>query len=415
MTKVKSLITFFVTLLCLSCNSGGQSELIKFETVSGTITKPVTSNDLPYDSITLTYDIKWPVKGNAETVSLVRAHIISLVTGNSVSDEKNDIQDILNSIATKMAQDEGAFSKSIDVIADAETPFDSYLTIRALTEECYYMSRCIYLKEAVTIRLTDGKIFQGNNAIANEDMMKALITQHLIKAYQSEESDWLWSEHIMCEPYKVPIPQTPLSLTKDGVEVFYKQYEISDGSQPPFECVIPFDEVIYALTEEAQEFLNLKNGTTNETAKTESIKKPELDEESAISLIKKANLHKTEALSSDFKSIWKEEEVLFQYGAGADCVNVKNPDIKIFKIIPNEDGSLITVIFDYIDKDAPQMGWISKQDYFQKICAMDFIFENGQWVVDDYHEAWNSTVDKYSKDETSSKKSILREELEFLD
>lgn len=162
--------------------------------------------------------------------------------------------------------------------------------------------------------------------------------------------------------------------------------------------------VSYALTKDAQDFLYTEGKMTDV---------PELDETNAIELIKKANHYDSDVFSSELQSLFKRtglgnENPLLIYGAEPDCVGVNNPDIKIFKMIPNEDGEGIIVIFDFIDKEAPHMGWISKQDHHQKICAMSFIYENRKWVVDDYLEAWNSTVDKFNKNEASSIKSNLK-------
>ena len=146
------------------------------------------------------------------------------------------------------------------------------------------------------------------------------------------------------------------------------------------------------------------------TDRIENIKTSLPSEAEVVSLIKKANLHEVGYLSKDLKSSCDQssfgKDPFLKYGDYPDCVPVENPEIKILKILPQEsETGSVTVIFDFIDKDAPQMGWISMQDYNKKICAMDFIFENGKWIVDNFYEAWNATIDTFEKKNAQSAKS----------
>ena len=135
---------------------------------------------------------------------------------------------------------------------------------------------------------------------------------------------------------------------------------------------------------------------------------PNLEEPELIALIKKANLHKDGSLSKDLKGSCDKSYIgkdpFLKYGDYPDCVLVNNPDIKILKTIQDSEENITTVVFDFIDKDDPQMGWISKQDYNKKICAMDFIIEDGNWVVDNFYEAWDATIDSFDKHNASSVK-----------
>lgn len=145
--------------------------------------------------------------------------------------------------------------------------------------------------------------------------------------------------------------------------------------------------------------------TPNESAATD------ISEAKAVELIKKANLHEEGSLSKEFKAACEKDhfgkDPFLKYGDYPDCVLVTNPDIKIFKILPENENQRVTVVFDFIDKDSPNMGWISNQEYDKKICAMDFIFESGEWVVDDFFEEWNATVDTFDKNNaTSAKKNF---------
>lgn len=129
-----------------------------------------------------------------------------------------------------------------------------------------------------------------------------------------------------------------------------------------------------------------------------------LTEEKAIEVIKKANLNDTTRLSAEFQSIYEDGNLLC-YGAEPDCVYVNNPNIKILKIISN-DKDRFTVIFDFIDKDNLHMGWISQQEFIKKLCGVNIIRENNRWVVDDYLEAWDSSLENFLADASSYRKNV---------
>ena len=192
----------------------------------------------------------------------------------------------------------------------------------------------------------------------------------------------------------------------------YEMGEISSSSEGTFYCVIPYDEVRYVLSKYGQDFLSVQDEAKSDSPIKASTKASKLKEADIITLLKKANLHESEALSSEFKSLCNRfmsaNETFMKYGDFPDVVMVPKPDVKLFKIIPGSDENKLTVIFDFIDTEYPHMGWISKQDYHQKICAMDLLYENDKWVVDDYYEAWSTTVDKFKKEEANSVKAYFK-------
>ena len=364
-----------MTVIVVSCNSGKSSETITFKTLEGTIAKPAAMEDAPYDSIRLDYKIAWPIEGDKEAVAYIRSWIINGITkGSSVKNAKMNIEEILESIANEMSEDESyLWSKTIEVSADENVPFDSYLTVNLTNEGCVWMGRYADINnDALSIRMTDGMVFDPDNAIRDEENMRLLIGENIEKKYKKENSDWQWSnEIIFCSRYNVPMPKKPISMTKDGVLV---EYELGEISSPPagiFSCVIPFDEVKYVLTEAAKEFLSVSEVAESDSEDKISAKTADLQESEIIDLIKKANLHETGTLSKEFMSAC-EKDVAFgndpflKYGDYPDCVVVEEPDIKIFKIMSDSKDGRKTVVFDFIDKTAPHMGWISKQITIRK-------------------------------------------------
>lgn len=136
----------------------------------------------------------------------------------------------------------------------------------------------------------------------------------------------------------------------------------------------------------------------------------ELTEETVLDIIKKANLHDPDVISTEFLHLSEvaplyNEWPLLEYGEAPDAVKVNTPNIKILKIIENNDT--VTVLFDFIDEDYPHMGWISEQDYHQKLCAMNLVVENDRWVMDDYLICYNSTIENFNIDKARSYKSDL--------
>lgn len=418
MRKLSFLISFLLGLMSVACNNGTSSESIKFEMLEGEINKPVSFPESPYDSITLTYNIAWPISGDEQIVSYLQHWIIEgVASGSGIKNAKMDVRATLEAVADKMAATEAGelpWKKSIEVTAEENTPFNSYLTLNLQNEGYAYMAHYPDLHNAtLTIRMTDGEIFQPEMAIENTDKMRALIGENLIKHYKNEDPNWEWSERIMgYNRFNVPMPRSNPQLTKEGMAIKYEMGEISSSSEGTFYCVIPYDEVRYVLSKYGQDFLSVQDEAKSDSPIKASTKASKLEEADIITLLKKANLHESEALSSEFKSLCNRfmsaNETFMKYGDFPDVVMVPKPDVKLFKIIPGSDENKLTVIFDFIDTEYPHMGWISKQDYHQKICAMDLLYENDKWVVDDYYEAWSTTVDKFKKEEANSVKAYFK-------
>lgn len=411
MKKIKTLILFLISIIVVSCNSGKSSETITFKMLEGTIEKPVSMTDAPYDSISLNYKIAWPIEGDKEAVSYLQSWIINGITkGSSARNAKMTIEEILESIADEMTEDENyVFSKNISVSAEENVPFDSYLTLNLGMDGFIWMSpHPEFYSDALTVRMTDGAVFQPDKAIRDEEKMRLLIGENLEKRYKKEISDWQWSNEITsCNRYDIPLPHTPISITKDGVLVQYEVGEISFSAAGDFSCIIPFDEVKYVLTDAAKSFLSISDAGESDNEDKTSVKTADIQESEIIDLIKKANLHEAGSLSKSFLSACEKDgkNPFLKYGDYPDCVFVEEPDIKILKIMPDSKDGRKTVVFDFIDKTAPHMGWISKQDYNQKICAMDLVNEDGKWVVDDFFEAWDATLESFNKEDANSAKA----------
>ena len=411
MKKIKTLILFLISFLIVSCNSERSSDTITFKILEGTIEKPVSIVDAPYDSISLNYKIAWPIEGDKEAISYIQSWIINGITkGSSVRNAKMSLEEILESIADEMTSDESyLWSKTIEVSADENVPFDSYVTLNLANEGRVWMGRYADINnDALSIRLTDGMVFDPEIAIKDEENMRLLIGENLEKECKKENSDWQWSnEIIFCNRYNVPMPKAPISLTKDGVRVVYEMGEISSSSAGGFVCIIPYDEVKYVLTDAAKSFLSISDAGESDNEDKTSVKTADIQESEIIDLIKKANLHESGSLSKSFLSACEKDgkNPFLKYGDYPDCVFVEEPDIKILKIMPDSKDGRKTVVFDFIDKTAPHMGWISKQDYNQKICAMDLVNEDGKWVVDDFFEAWDATLESFNKEDANSAKA----------
>ena len=220
MRKLNFLISFLLGLMSVACNNGTSSESIKFEMLEGEINKPVSFPESPYDSITLTYNIAWPISGDEQIVSYLQHWIIEgVASGSGIKNAKMDVRATLEAVADKMAATEAGelpWKKSIEVTAEENTPFNSYLTLNLQNEGYAYMAHYPDLHNAtLTIRMTDGEIFQPEMAIENTDNMRALIGENLIKHYKNEDPNWEWSERIMgYNRFNVPMPRSNPQLTK---------------------------------------------------------------------------------------------------------------------------------------------------------------------------------------------------------
>ncbi|MDE5848897.1 MAG: hypothetical protein K2H38_02030, partial [Muribaculaceae bacterium] len=276
--KLKSVLSISLCMLlcCLfvackgnASNGGNSTERIEFETLEGVIKKPVSFADASYDSISVEYDIDWPVKGNEETVSYVQKWIIDQMTdGGDVKTVKTDILEVLDMIADGMNNAEAPFTKSIKVAVLENTPFDSLLMISFFEESFAWMANYPGYKDVtLSIRQTDGKIFQPDKAIADEGGMRRLIGKNLKKQYEEDDPNWNWSDEIqLCDESDIPMPVTPISLTTKGVLVSYMPGEISMRIAGGFSCIVPYEEVKPVLSESALEFLYGNNSAKNDSS-----------------------------------------------------------------------------------------------------------------------------------------------------
>ncbi len=116
--------------------------------------------------------------------------------------------------------------------------------------------------------MTDGAVFQADNAIWNPDGMRSLIAKYLERECKAQDPNWRWSDQIMdYSPYNLPLPTQPISLTKEGVLIQYGLAEISSRAAGWFSCVIPYDEVMPVLTNEARDFLTASDAPKSKKKK----------------------------------------------------------------------------------------------------------------------------------------------------
>ncbi|MDE5849908.1 MAG: hypothetical protein K2H38_07180 [Muribaculaceae bacterium] len=403
MKKLHFLFILFVVVILGSCKATGSSSNIEFEILEGKIEKPVSfaDADVQYDSISVDYKIAWPVRGDEKVTGLIKGWIIEQLSGDRNVDSSNiDIMEILDSMADKLASSDGAVNQIIEVIAEEDTPFESYLTVNFDDETSFWMAHYSDYKSAsLSIRLTDGKVFNPDNAIANTDKMRGLIQANLQKQFEYSE----WFEVI--GDYNrngIPMPKQPIKLTKEGILVNYLPAEISYHAAGGFSCIVPYDELMYALSDDAMEFLS-KPQEKNLEKKILLKDGMELTESEAIELIKKANIRAAGSLSSDFQAACDKDEFygdapFLKYWFYPDAGEVINPDIRILRMFEDSERGKVTVIFDFIEASATHMGWVNRQsDERDKIVAMDFIRENDKWVVDNFYEEMHTSLDDFIK------------------
>ncbi|MDE7349810.1 MAG: hypothetical protein K2N25_01980 [Muribaculaceae bacterium] len=275
--KLKSVISvsFCMLLCCLfaackgnASNGANSTERIEFETLEGVIKKTVSFADASYDSISVEYNIDWPVKGNEEILAYVQNWIVEQMTAKGkVKTVKTDIREVLDMIADEMNSEEAPFTKSIKVTALENTPFDSFMTINFFEESSEWLANYPeYRDVTLSIRLSDGKVFQPENAIGDERKIRRLIGKYLRRQYEEEDPNWVWSDEIeFSDESNMPLPYTPISLTTKGILVSYVPGEISTPIAGGFSCIVPYEEVKPALSESALEFLYGNDSAKNDS------------------------------------------------------------------------------------------------------------------------------------------------------
>ncbi len=113
MKNFNFMFLLLMCIVCASCNSRESSNDIKFETLEGTIQKPVTFEESPYDSISIEYKIAWPVGGNAEVEAYSGAWVKNDMThGSGIRNAKKTLEQLRDAIADKMAKDENSTFKN---------------------------------------------------------------------------------------------------------------------------------------------------------------------------------------------------------------------------------------------------------------------------------------------------------------
>ncbi len=379
-------------IVCASCNSGESSNNIKFETLEGTIQKPVTFHESPYDSISIEYKIAWPVDGNKNMVSYLQSWIIDRISaGSGIKNAKLGVIDILDSIANEMSRDDESmmFDKKIEVSIEENTPFDSYLTLNVMNEGYIWLARYQDLNNAsLTIRLTDGEIFQADKAIRSEESMRNLIVKHIEKNYKKEDPNWQWSnEIIFYNKYNLPLPKNNITLTKDGVFVAYDMGEITASPAGMIFCTIPYDEAIPVLSKNAQDFLNYGNHSNNINTDTNNSSdknktSSELSNQDIIKLIKQANIKGNTALSEDLKKVTDKDtgkSTIINY---SEFAYVPDITIEVSNIDMSDSGDYATVAFYFapLYEGEYDKSNLSDDEYLR---LAKFVFENGTWKVDD--------------------------------
>ncbi len=247
-----------VAVLFGSCKANGSAGSIEFETLQGVISKHVTNLDVTYDSIKIEYDLVWPVGGDEKVVSYVKGWIVEQITGERYANTNNlEIKEILNSMADKMASDASSWTKNIQISANENTPFESYLTLAFFEEgEEYMANHTDYRDASLSIRLSDGKVFDAQNAMSITPISGELIERYIHSEYIKENSEKEWQENIKSYlPDVLPMPLTPLRLTKEGIAISYMPGELVPSVYSGLSCVLPYDKAKDILSAEAKEFL----------------------------------------------------------------------------------------------------------------------------------------------------------------
>ncbi len=273
---MKKVLTFWMCALLgavgllTSCGKGSaDSEAAAVDSVSskptmvfkvhkGSLNQAVKT-DMPFDTVTLTYDIAWPEQGQPEAVAALRKWIVANISNNEIAyQDGTELKDVLTSLLKALAAKapEGAIDEEITVQAEKDTPFEGYGTIQLFTDTRTYMAR--YSDDhriSATLRFADGQILDTSNAVTDKKKMISLITKYLEIEGKKQDPNWRWSNNITSAKNGFDLPRTPVLLTKEGVKVYYGLGEISSAAAGDFWCTIPYEEAIPALSDEVKAFL----------------------------------------------------------------------------------------------------------------------------------------------------------------
>lgn len=265
-------------LLITSCSSQASVETVGFTTITNTLQKASNpAAELPYDSVSLTYSIAWPVKGDEATVRRLREWTLTQLGIKTTLPENADtkaVRSILDKHAQMLlAQDatdaDGSFfwERELSVVGESDTPFEGYVSMTSEITNTVWMGRYPdYAYSNICIRLNDGEEFDPKSAIADEDLARDLIVEAIDSQAKEEDASWCWNENIIYSREELPMPDRLIALTREGVEFEYVMNELG-GPGPSYTVVIPYDRILPALSAKAIAFLPKE--ITGEDAKQE--------------------------------------------------------------------------------------------------------------------------------------------------
>ncbi len=240
--------------------------VVGFSVSSGSIARP--SAGASYDSVRIQYNIAWPVNGSEETVNALRSWIVSNVIGGTYTPGQT-LADVLNNRLSQFdltGEDSMEYRKEITLRSEPNTPFEGYAELNADSETYSWLANYTdYNSVGMIMRLSDHKVADVNllspkKAVKDTRKMTDLIVKYLEKEGKSSDKDWRWEENIQgCTPGDLPLPESPITFSKEGVVVNYIPGEISPSYCGGFGCTIPYDEVIPALSDEVVDFFGLNN------------------------------------------------------------------------------------------------------------------------------------------------------------
>lgn len=228
-------------------NTYSSKEAVDFIQLKNEQTREFIESDCAY-SRTYSYDIEWPVGTNTHVVTILQNWVADqLLEGYGTVDD--DIDGIIQQAAENYYENGSYELKTVNITAESNYPFESYLTMKSETQEFHSFNY-----GAICINLLNGTVFPANEAFENTNEMRKIIARNLQQKLAENNDEW--SKCIMhYTPDNLPMPKSAPVLTPDGLEFTYVMYEISDGSSGEFSCTVPYDQAIPAITAQAKAFL----------------------------------------------------------------------------------------------------------------------------------------------------------------
>lgn len=248
------LVIAIAAISCGKTSANGSDSTIEFTTYSDTIRKPVPRNSdsedmLLYNDYTVIYNVKWPIKGDEKTVKELQEWIKYQLLGDKSSAISTlDFNQIINKYAedffNECISEEGFFRADITIDGEADSPFEGLFQMTYSCEKFDIGFHTHYTTNQIVIDTNDGKVFPISTAFTSPLQVRKLIIKHLDADY----GDLFESRD------NLPMPKNKPLLKKDGIEFYYVRYEITHGGAGMPRSIVPYEEILPYLSDEARAF-----------------------------------------------------------------------------------------------------------------------------------------------------------------